>query len=801
MVNKSLLALVILSTGVFLPWLAWAQNEATGAAAGGVEVSDAVHHDVSPPLRNIPSRTRSPLDYKEKPLHLIPRGLTAHQKDPVVQTSTSSFVATTTGLNFVGVGNGAYGFAPNSAPPDTNGAVGATQYVQWVNESFAVFDKATGALVSGPITGNTLWSGFGGGCETNNDGDPIVQYDKAANRWILTQFSVSTTPYLQCVAVSTTSDATGTYNRYAFTQPNFNDYPKLGVWPDGYYVSFNMFSGNTFVGGRACAFDRAAMLAGNPATQICFQLANTFGGLLPSDLDGSTPPPAGSPNYYVAFGNDSASLDIWKFHADFATPANSTLVHSNIPAPAFAAACGGGGTCIPQSGTTQQLDSLADRLMYRLAYRNFGDHEALVVNHSVTAGSSVGVRWYEIRIPGGSPTVFQSGTYAPDSNYRWMGSIAMDKVGNIALGYSVSSSSMHPAIRYTGRAPTDPAGTLQAENTIVNGAGSQTRTLTRWGDYSAMTIDPTDDCTFFYTNEYLNLNGTFNWSTQIASFKFPSCSGGASPILTTITVSPSSASVQTGGTKQFSATGLDQFGQAMSPQPAFTWSVSGGGGINTSGLFTAGSTAGGPFTVTAASGSVNGTASVTVTATPVLTTITVSPSSASVPTGGTQQFSAIGKDQFGQAMSPQPTFTWSVGGGGSISASGLFTAGSTAGGPFTVTATSGSVHGTASVTVTSAPADFSLSVSPASQSIKRGATATYTVAITPANGFSGSVTLSLTGQPSGSTVTFTPNPATSGSTLTVKTLSSTTRKAYTLTIKGVSGSLSHTTTASLTVTK
>jgi hypothetical protein len=790
-------------------------------------------------------------------------------------------------LNFAGVGNGAYGFVPNSAPPDTNGAVGATQYVQWVNESFAVFDKTTGALVHGPIAGNTLWSGFGGGCETNNDGDPIVQYDKAANRWVMTQFSVTTTPYLQCVAVSTTSDAMGPYNRYAFSQPNFNDYPKLGVWPDGYYVSFNMFSGNNFAGGRACAFDRTAMLAGNPATQICFQLSSSFGGLLPSDLDGSTPPPAGSPNYYVAFGNDSASLDIWKFHADFATPSNSTFVHSNIPAPAFAAACGGGGTCIPQSGTRQQLDSLADRLMHRLAYRNFGDHESLVVNHSVTAGSSVGVRWYEIRNPGGSPAVFQAGTYAPDANYRWMGSIAMDKVGNIALGYSVSSSSMHPAIRYTGRAPGDALGTLQAENIIVNGAGSQTTGLTRWGDYSAMTIDPTDDCTFFYTNEYLNANGTFNWSTQIASFKFPSCTGSP-PVLTTITVSPASASVQTGGTKQFSATGYDQFGQPVSPQPTFTWSVSGGGSISASGLFTAGSTAGGPFTVTAASGSVSGTASVTVTASPVLTTITVtpasasvqtggtkqfsatgydqfsqpvspqptfiwsvsgggsisasglftagstaggpftvtaasgsvsgtasvavtalpvlttitvSPASASVQTGGTKQFSATGYDQFSQPVSPQPTFTWSVSGGGSISASGLFTAGSTAGGPFTVTATSGSVSGTANVTVTSVPPDFSLSAGPSSQSVKRGNTATYTVTITPANGFNGSVTLSLTGQPSGSTVTFTPNPATSTSTLTVKTLSTTSRRTYTLTIKGVSGSLSHTTTTSLTVTK
>jgi hypothetical protein len=620
-------------------------------------------------------------------------------------------VATTAGLNFPGAGNGDYGFVPNAAPPDTNGAVGATQYVQWVNESFAVFNKSTGALVHGPVAGNTLWSGFGGGCETNNDGDPIVQYDKAANRWVMTQFSVTTTPFLQCVAVSTTDDATGTYARYAFTQPNFNDYPKLGVWPDGYYVSFNMFSGNRFVGGRACAFDRSTMLAGGPATQVCFQLGSTFGGLLPSDLDGATAPPAGSPNFYVAFGSNS--LDLWRFHADFATPANSTFSGpTNIPVAAFAAACSGGGTCIPQLGTTQKLDSLADRLMYRLAYRNFGDHESLVVNHSVTAGASVGVRWYELRSPNATPTVFQQGTFAPDSSFRWMGSIGMDKVGNIAVGYSVSSSSIKPAICYTGRVPSDPLGTLQAENTIINGGGAQNGGLTRWGDYSAMTIDPGDDCTFFYTNEYLKADGSFNWSTQIASFKFPSCTG-APPVLTTITVSPASASVQTGGTQQFTATGFDQFGNPMSPQPTFTWSVSGGGTINSSGLFTAGSTAGGPFTVTAASGTVSGTAS---------------------------------------------------------------------------------------VIVTSVPPDFSLSVSPTSQSVKRGRTASYNVTITPVNGFVGSVTLSLTGQPSGASVSFTPNPATTSSTLQV-TSATGPRGTFTLTITGKSGSLTHTTTATLTVTR
>ena len=799
MISKTFRSLVVLTAIALLPWSARAQHPATAAAPGPVEVTEAIQHDISPPLRDI-SSVPSVHVYRQVPVRPIPRGIGTPHADPVTQTSARAFVATTPGLNFAGVGNGDYGFTPNAAPPDTNGAVGATQYVQWVNESLAVFNKTTGALVLGPSAGNSMWAGFGGGCETNNDGDPVVQYDKAANRWVLTQFSVTTTPYLQCVAVSTTSDATGTYARYAFSQPNFNDYPKLGVWPDGYYASFNMFSGNTFVGGRACAFDRTAMLAGNPATQICFQLGNIYGGLLPSDLDGATAPPAGSPNPYVAIGNDSASLDIWRFHADFATPANSTFVHTNIPAPAFAAACSGGGTCIPQAGTSQQLDSLADRLMHRLAYRNFGDHESLVVNHSVTVGSSVGLRWYEIRSPNGTPTVYQSGTYAPDANFRWMGSTAMDKVGNIAVGYSVSSPSMHPAIRYTGRAPGDPLGTLQAESTILNGGGSQIGGLSRWGDYTALTIDPSDDCTFFYTNEYLKSSGSFNWSTQIASFKFSSCNT-APPVLTTITVSPASASVQTNGTQQFTATGYDQFGNPVSPQPTFTWSVSGGGSIGASGLFAAGSTAGGPFTVTATSANVSGTASVTVTAAPVLTTITVAPASASVQTGGTQQFSATGYDQFGHPLSPPPTFTWSLSGGGTISASGLFTAGSAAGGPFTVTARSGAVSGTASVTVTSVPPDFALSVSPTAQSVRRGSAATYTITVNPSNGFSGAVTLSLTGKPSGSTVTFTPNPASANSTLKVQTLSTTSRRTYTLTITGVSGALSHTTTASMKVTR
>lgn len=245
---------------------------------------------------------------------------------------------------------------------------------------------------------------------------------------------------------------------------------------------------------------------------------------MPADLDGSIAPPAGSPEYYVNFGSNS--LNVWKHHVDFTNSANSTLTGpTTIAVAAFSEACAGG-TCIPQSGTTQQLDSLADRLMYRLAYRHFADgHEAMVVNHSVNPGTGPvsGVRWYELRLSGGTPSVYQQGTFAPGSNSRWMGSIAMDKVGDIGLAYSTSSSTIHPSISFTSRVPGTALGTIGTESSIINGTGSQLSALSRWGDYSALTVDPVDDCTFWYTTEYLKTDGTYNWSTRIASFKLSTC--------------------------------------------------------------------------------------------------------------------------------------------------------------------------------------------------------------------------------------------------------------------------------------
>jgi hypothetical protein len=434
------------------------------------------------------------------------------------------------------------------APADPNGAVGESQYVQWVNSRLAIYDKASGALLLGPIPGNTVFGGFTGSpgadaCRLSNNGDPIAQYDKAAKRWLLTQFAwlpenFGTGPYYQCIAVSTTSDATGSYYRYALETRGpgntiaFNDYPKVGVWPDAYYFTFALFDPtlSAFLGPQACGLDRASMLAGAATLVRCISFGTQFGVLLPSDLDGPTPPPAGSPNYLMSlnYGGDArgASLLQWRFSFSNASVEGPI----EIPVAPFTLACPTtfGGACIQQPTPGEPLDALGDRLMYRVAYRNFGDREALVLNHSVQQPGApddgpVAVRWYEVRNPGGTPAVYQQGNHMPDANSRWMGSVAMDRMGNIALGYSVSSATTPPGIRYTGRMRSEPLGRLESEAVIVNGGGVQINTIGRWGDYSAMTVDPVNDCAFWYTQQYIATTGDFNWNTRIADFKFINC--------------------------------------------------------------------------------------------------------------------------------------------------------------------------------------------------------------------------------------------------------------------------------------
>jgi len=285
-----------------------------------------------------------------------------------------------------------------------------------------------------------------------------------------------------------------------------------------------MFSPTSFLGAKVCAYNRSHMLAGLSANAHCLQRGIADFSFLPSDRDGSTAPPSGEPNFFLELFT-TTTLHLFKFHVDFASPGNTTFTGpTTIIVNSFTEPCLPTGICIPQSGTKQKLDSLGDRLMFRLAYRNFGDHEALVAAHSVKSSSTASaVHWYEIRSPNGTPKIFQQGTFSISGLALWMPSIGMDKLGDIALGFSKSSGTTHPGLGYTGRIPSDPIGSMESAANIFVGAGSQTGSLSRWGDYSSMSIDPSDNCTFWYTNEYVPSNGSFNWRTRLASFKFTAC--------------------------------------------------------------------------------------------------------------------------------------------------------------------------------------------------------------------------------------------------------------------------------------
>ena len=711
------------------------------------EVSAAVHHDVSAPLWSLRAAPgTSARSYPAKPVRT--GGATDSASGANVQPAAPTAPvakAPATVRNFDGIGQGFTGpggtFTIPGSPPDPIGAVGPNHYVQAVNSSFAVFNKS-GVVLFGPAPLNTLWSGFGGDCQTHNDGDPTVQYDPIANRWLISQFAITPNsgvgPFLQCVAISTSPDPTGTYNRYSFFYAtNFIDYPKFGVWPDGYYATFNVFnaSGTAYLGAKVCAYDRARMLQGLSATQQCFNTTTDYGGLLAADLDGSRLPPNGAPEQVLGLGitdfsGNGSTLAAWKFHVDWATPANSTftgpttLTVANYQLPCNATY---GDQCIPQSGTTQKLDSLGDRLMNRLAYRNFADgHQSLVVSHSITNGASVGERWYELRLDGANDSsIFQQGIYAPDTTFRWMGSIAQDGAGDIALGYSASSASIKPQIRYTGRLAGDPSGQMaQGEGTIIAGTGSQGLSLSRWGDYSQMDIDPVDDCTFWYTNQYLATDGTFNWKTRIASFKFPSCVPDFS-----ISAAPPTVSV-----------------------------VSGSASTST----------------TISTGIVVGSAenvALTVTGVPSGATASLSPSS--VVAGGSS------------------TLT--------------LDAGTAVPGTYTVTVTGTALSATRSTgvtfTITPAP-DFAVSVTPSSASVVAGSSGSYTVTTSALNGSVQLISLSVTGLPAGALGSFSPASVVAGAsaTLTMSAATTAAPTTSTFTVTGTSGSTTHAKTADLTIT-
>jgi len=523
-------------------------------------VDRPVHFDVSPPLFELIEQAPpfKGVPRESEPLripHLAHLQALYHPgqavTDPALQTYVGGPVGASTFLNFLGVGIGFPNYQDEGDNSNSNAAVGDTEVVQWVDPFYAVFDKSTGAILAGPIPGDTFWAGFGGPCENSVDyeGDNIIQWDKAAHRWLAAQ-NTRLSPYMTCIAVSQTSDALGSYYRFAYSDSGFPEYPKWGVFSNGvnnayFYADNNFATGNPFLGAHPCAFQRDKLLTGDStALRICFQTGTFDNSLLPADNDGTIPPPKGRDEFYMGSidngnPNDSNTVYLYIFHVDFTNPSNSTFsgVGGTMPitvAP-FALACGGFAPCIPMPNSKYLLPSFGDRLMYRLAYRNVvpatvpktaanAQHEVLLVTHSVTSTTGqVGVRWYEFRaITPSNPTVFQQGTFAPDTNYRWLGSIAEDNQGNITLGYSVSSSTVFPSIRYTGCTPSDPVGTMETEASIIEGTASPQETI-GWSDFSSMAVDAADECTMWFSGQFFTVSGFAQWSTQLASLRWPNC--------------------------------------------------------------------------------------------------------------------------------------------------------------------------------------------------------------------------------------------------------------------------------------
>lgn len=518
--------------------------DSTRGAYNGVH--PVARFDVSPPLKDIPP-LRVPSSGKNKGgLIIDPAGTTGEpvygpqEKDTVVQGSKGPVVIPSAFVSFNGPPN-----LSGVSPPDPVGDIGPDHYVVMSNMFFEVYDRS-GVSLFGPAANNTLWSGFGGPCEQQNAGDPIVLYDQLADRWLLTQFTSSGAELFNCVALSTTPDPTGSYYRWAISNgPNLPDYPKFGIGEEAYFISTRDFLSLIFVGVGVYALDRAEMLAGNPnPTVISFFVDNSIpyhvgDGILPMDIEGLTLPPPGSPHYFMGsmdnggpYGAPQDALTLWKFVVDFDTPENSSFTLTNtIPMAPMDSIfpCVGIRSCIAQPSTANKIDhqGYRQRPLHRLVYRNFGTHESLVTNQSVEAVAGIsGIRWWEVRSPNSTPAIFQEGTYAPgveDGIHRWMGSAAMDSAGNIGLGYSASSSTTHPSVWYTGRLVTDPPGTMpQGEGTIIDGTGSLLSSQ-RWGDYSSMSVDPTDDCSFWYVNEYVPVSSPFGWQLRIGAFRFEEC--------------------------------------------------------------------------------------------------------------------------------------------------------------------------------------------------------------------------------------------------------------------------------------
>jgi hypothetical protein len=578
------------------PQEALSQGNSQGFKAPSPKFSDAVAFDTTAPLRDLAANRAQPamaaaLSADDEPVDIRPdRGQVVadqgYSGDGALQGQAGGLRAALSSLtaaaieppmaNFEGLSNqdnfNLFGFRVN--PPDSMGDVGPNHYVEMINLAWAVYDKQ-GNMLLGPLPIGSVWEGFAIEDCTDPSGDPVVLYDQLEDRWILSQFTTRGPMYYDCVAISQTGDPTGAYYRYAFvTQPDpelpggtfFPDYPKYGVWTDSYIMTTRDFGDVTGYGISVYALEKNKMLAGNPnARAVQFFLDGNDpdilplvgDGLLPPDIDGhrrpidrvAAPIVGTMDDDYPFYGAPFDALNIFELWVQWkARPEASLTLAAQLPVAEFDSVFPCAPTsrdCLPQPGITnptQFLDILSyrQRPTWRLAYRNFGKYEALVTTQSVEAlPGEAGMRWYEIRRLGNpKPStyeVYQQGTFAPgDGVHRWMGSVAQDWQGNMALGYSVVNGvDVYPGIRYTGRLAGDPLGEMSlGEGTIINGTGVQTTTNSRWGDYTSLNVDPVDDCTFWYVNEYYEISGfpvnpnaptTAPWQTRIASFKLPGC--------------------------------------------------------------------------------------------------------------------------------------------------------------------------------------------------------------------------------------------------------------------------------------
>ena len=529
------------------------------------EILQAERFDTSRPLREIIAEQppQAPLIGAPREIpNIFPKAQTRANVQPElgpvrslnVQTAPTGTLAPpiTFSFNGLSIGNGGGG-----VPPDTNGDVSPAHYIQWINTSWTIMNKVTGVR-SAPVAGNSFWSGFGGPCQTENDGDPLAVWDDRAQRWVMSQF-VATDPGSQCFAVSATSDPLGAYHRYQFNFPDFGDYPHMGVWTDGggqsaYLLTTHDFnlSPQQFLGAALIAVERDKMLNGQPAAMVRFGGLDQF-GIEPAHLEGQVVAPTGSCPMFVHFDFETSEYLFWDMCLNWTTPASSTLSAQPTriaPAEPFVPRF----TDVPQLGSATPLDAFGTHIMYRATARAFPAGApapvTMVVNHTVLGPTEQGaIKWTQFnfsagqpRYPNGSlfldgfetggaalPTplgkrIFDEGTFAPDANSRWMGGIAIDRSGNIGLGYSVSSASISPALRTTGRTLSDAPGTLRDEQVCTPPAtGSQTSTSGRWGDYSSMSVDPVDECTFWFTSEYYPATASTSWSTRVCAFKFPEC--------------------------------------------------------------------------------------------------------------------------------------------------------------------------------------------------------------------------------------------------------------------------------------